>query len=306
MNKIKVIGGLIFTISVLLAILSNKIAKDNRENIISLEKINQQKAFTQEIAKSIFYIYQKRDSSSKILETTIDKFLNRDRNRLLDITSLDTTILWNRFYAKVSKFIKEQNLTTPYSSIILEKLVTDIYTINIDLIVAFDRVIKEKERMYHKYIERYKKIERTFFIILICLLIYLFTQVRDIISFIYRFSKTSKDIIENSSIKGVTPIPIDSKEKKLQEITKNYNHLVEKINLSILNATKSISITTKSIEDIEQNIEDFMELLAVMEDKNSDEIFKKEDAVIESLDTVISLKDKLNSLEKELKELINN
>ncbi len=305
MNKIKVVGSLVFTLLIVLALLSNKIAKDNRENILALEKINQQKAFTQEIAKSILYIYQKRDSSSKILRNTIEKFLNKDKNRLLDITYPNNTLLWNRFYAKVSKFIKEQSFATPYSSIVLEKLVNDIYTINIDLIVVFDRVIKEREIKYHNSIEKYKQIERTLFIILLILLIYLFTQVREIISFIYKFSKTSKDIIEKSTIKGITPIPIDSKEEKLQEITKNYNYLIEKINISILNATKSISITTKSIEAVEQNIEDFMELLAVMEDKNSDEVFKKEDAVIESLDTLISLKDRLNSLKRELKELID-
>jgi len=303
MNKIKIVGGLVFCLSLALAFLSNSISKENRENIISLERITQQKAFTQEIAKSIFYIYKKRDSSSKMLEITIERFLTQDKNRVLDITP-PTISLWNIFYKKVAQFIKEQSFATPYSSIVLEKLVNEIYTINIDLIVAFDRVIKEKEIEYHKDIESYKQIQRVLFMVLIALLIYLFTQVRKIISFIYKFSKTSKYIIENATIKGVLPLSFESKERELQEITKNYNHLIDKINSSINYADKSINITTKSIEAIEHNIEGFMELLATMEDKNSDEIFKKEDAVIESLETLISLKDRLNSLREDLKELI--
>jgi hypothetical protein len=303
MNKIKVVGVLVFTLSIGLAILSNSIAKKNRANITLLEQINRQKAFTQEIAKSIFYLYKKRDSSSKMLEITIQKFLEIERNRLID-SNRKITKLWNVFYLKVANFREKQILLTPYSSMVSEKLVNDIYNINIELIVSFDRLIKKKERDYHNSIEVYKEIQRVLFISLILLLIYLFTQIHEVIGFIQKFSKTSKKIIKNSTIKGIEPIDMELKRRELKEITKNYNSLIEKIDNSIEYANKSINITIESIENVEQNIEDFMELLATMDDKNSDDIFKKEDAVIESLETLISLKDRLESLERELKELI--
>ncbi len=297
MNKIKIISGLIFLLSITLAVLSHTIAQKNRENILFLEKINQQKAFTQEVAKSIFYIYKTGDNSSNILKVTIDKFLKENNNRFLNIKVSKITLLWNRFYLDVDKFLKEQKFTTPYSSIILDRLVNEIYTINLDLILAFDKLIDTKEIEYYRLINRYKNLQRVLFILLFVLLIYLFTQIRDIISFICKFSKTSKTIIKNSTIKGIEPLTIESKEDKLQEVTKNYNYLVEKINRSIEYANKSIVVTIQSIESVEQNIEDFMELLASMENKNSDEIFKKEDIIIESLETLISLKDKLNNLQ---------
>jgi len=302
MNKIKIVGGLIFILSVALAILSNSIAKQNRANIISLERITHQKAFTQEIAKSIFYLYQKRDSSSQIIEKSILKFLDRDKRIL--VYNQKITKLWNRFYAKVAQFRKEQTLLTPYSSIVSDRVVNDIYNINIELIVAFDRLIETKESAYHKSIEKSKKIQRVLFISLIILLIYLFTQVREVIEFIHKFSKTSNSIIQNSTIKGVEPLEIKTKEIELKEITKNYNHLVERINISIEHSSKSINITTKSLEEVEQNIENFMELLATMEDKQSDEVFKKEDVVIEVLEKLGSLNEVLKQLRVELDGLL--
>jgi len=302
MNKIKVVGGLIFILSVALAILSNSIGKQNRANIISLERITYQKAFTQEIAKSIFYLYQNRDSSSKTIDNSISKFLDRDKNIL--VYDKKITKLWNRFYAKVAQFRKQQTLLTPYSSIVSDRVVNDIYNINIELIVAFDRLIETKESAYHKSIEKSKKIQRVLFISLIILLIYLFTQVREVIKFIHKFSKTSNTIIQNSTIKGVEPIEIKPKELKLKEITKNYNHLVKQINSSIEHSSKSINITTKSLEEVERNIENFMELLATMEDKLSDEVFKKEDVIIESLEKLSSLNEIIKQLRVELNGLV--
>ena len=303
MNKIKVVGGLILILSIALALLSNSIARQNRTNILYIEQINHQKAFTQDIAKSILYIYQKRDSSSKALEDSINSFLKKEKNMLVN-SDKSISNLWNRFYLKVSEFRKQQNILTPYSSIESQKLVNDIYNINIELIIYFDELIEKKERAYHNSIEIYKQIQRVLFAILIILLVYLFTQLHEVILFIQKFSKTSKNIIKNSTIKGVKPLDIHSQKEELKEITQNYNYLVKEIDISIENATNSIEQTTNSIEIVEKNIEDFLELVATMEDKRDDDIFKKEDVVIESLDTLIGLKDRLKKLKIELEELV--
>jgi DNA-binding ferritin-like protein len=152
--------------------------------------------------------------------------------------------------------------------------------------------------------EFYKYLERGIFAILILLLTYLFTQIHEIIEFIQKFYRTSKSIREKSTIKGATPLEIETREESLRGITQNYNYLLNKIDSSITYADKSIKVSIGAVEEIEQNIEDFMELIATMEDKKSDELFKKEDKVIDSLETLISLKDRLNILRKNLKELI--
>jgi len=45
MNKIKIAGALVFALSIILALLSTSIAKQNRENSSNLNFINEQKAF---------------------------------------------------------------------------------------------------------------------------------------------------------------------------------------------------------------------------------------------------------------------
>jgi len=302
MNKIKIVGSFIFLLAIILAILSNSIAKESKNNILVIEHLTNQKTFTQEIAKSIMYLYKKQNGSVEILQKSIQEFLDKDENRFINIDK-ETSKLWNKFYFKVSEFLKQQNVSSPYSSIFAEKLLNDIYTINMDLIVAFDKLIKKKQEAYHKSIEYYKKIQRGLFAILIVLLLYLFTQIREIIIFIQKLLKISNNVVKKSTIKEAKKLPIETQEKNIQEITKNYNYLLEQINSSIKYSNQSIDISIKSLEELEKNIENFMELLFKLEEKQ-DEVFKKEDIVIELLETLSVLRDRLKNLQKELNELM--
>jgi hypothetical protein len=303
MNKIKVIIGLIFLLSIILAILSNSMAKESRDNILVIERLTNQKTFTQDIVKSILYLYKKQNGSLDVLETNIQDFLDKDENRFINIDK-KTSKLWNKFYLKVFEFLKQQKVSSPYSSIFAEKLLNNIYTINIDLIVSFDNLIKKKQQYFHASIEYYKKIQRILFIILIFLLLYLFTQLGEIIEFVQKILKISNGIIKKSTIKEVKLLSVDSKEKNIKEIVKNYNYFLKQINNSINYSNKSIDITVNSLEELENNIENFMELLFEIEKKqNNDEVFKKEDILIELLEIFSVLKNKLKALQKELEEL---
>jgi len=115
---------------------------------------------------------------------------------------------------------------------------------------------------------------------------------------------TRKNIIENSTIQGLKPMNIkEIEQEELKEATKNYNHLVEKINSSIAYSSQSMQQTTKSLEKVAKNIEDFMELLSTMQENETDELFKKEDAVIDSLEELMRLRKKLKNLQIELDKL---
>jgi len=92
-------------LSIILALLSTSIAKQNRENSSNLNFINEQKAFIQEISKSIFYIYRNGDNSSKGLDETIKKYLENTKVNESEFTqNRFIIILWNVFYADVQKF----------------------------------------------------------------------------------------------------------------------------------------------------------------------------------------------------------
>jgi len=304
MTKIKVLGGLIFTLSIVLAFLSNFIANESAVQSRSLSFINEQKAFTQEISKSIFYTYRNRDNSSTTLDNSIKSYLNNTKVNESELTQNRLIAkLWNIFYADVQKFRIQQRVTTGYNAVITARLVNRIYHNNVLLVKEFDKTLELKQAKYDKDIEIYKLLQYTLFFILIGLLIYLFTQVHLVILFIQKFSKTSKDIIENSTIQGLKPIK-EIEQGELKEVTKNYNHLIEKINNSIDYSTKSMEQSRKSLEEVERNIEDFMELLSTMQEEKSEALFEKEDVVIDSLDTIMKLRGKLGSLKNDLDNLL--
>ena len=306
MNRIKIVGGLVFLLSIILALLSNFIATQNRINSNSLSFIHEQKAFTQEISKSIFYTYRNDKKSTKTLDETIKNYLeNAELNEDGSTQNRIITKLWNIFYADVERFRRQQKIETGYNPVITAKLVNRIYHNNVLLVNEFNRLIYINQIKYRNDIDAYKKIEYLLFIVLILLLLYLFTQIKDIIEFIQKFSKTSKSIIENSTIEGLKPME-ELKQEELKEATKNYNHLVEKINISINYSTQSMEQTTKSLEEVAQNIEDFMELLSTMQDNESDALFEKEDAVIDSLESLMRLRKKLKNLQRNLDKLTSS
>ena len=297
------VGASLLILSVVLLFLSNFIASENRLNIGTLNYLNQQKAFTQEISKSIFYTYRNSNKSTENLESTIKKYVeNSQKNETKFKQNRVTSTLWNIFYADVQKFRTQQKVSTGYNPVITAKLVNRIYHNNVLLVNEFDKLIQKKQAQYHVNIDSYKKLQYALFFILIALLIYLFTQVKVILEFIQKFSKTSKNIIENSTIQGLEPME-EIEQSELKEATKNYNHLVKKINSSINYSEKAMEQTTKSLEEVEHNIEDFMELLATMNEGESDALFQKEDAVIDSLEMLMKLRERLGSLKGDLDRL---
>jgi len=265
--------------------------------------MDEQKDFTQEISKSIFYLHKTKKSSSKQLESSIKRFLDSMRGQDKPLNQSSTIIpLWNKFYAEVQNFRDQQRVVTAYSPIITEETVNRIYKMNISLVLELNRVIAKEKREHQHRMDRYKNIQYTLFVIWILLLLYLFTEIQEIIAFIQKFSCTSKNIIKNSTIQGIEPIE-EMEQKGLKEATKNYNYLIKKIDSSISYSTKSIEQTTKALEGVERDIEDFMKLLSTMHKSQSDELFQKEDAVIDSLETLMNLKDKLLNLKSDLDKL---
>ena len=296
MNRIKIVGVLVFLLSFLLAFISMEIANKNRTNISTLSSLTQQKSSTQEVSKSIFYIYRNGVRGSKVLDNIkLEKVCVNQNGKI--------TALWNKFYRDVQKFINQQKIATGYNSIITDKLVNEIYHQSVILLNEFDMLIVSKKSHNQQEIEGYRKLQYMLFFILMGLLFYLFSQLHLVIEFIQKFSKTSSKIIKNSTIQGLEPIDIITSKHELKEATKNYNYMVEKMNLSITDSSNSMTVSIKSLEEVAQNIENFMELLSTMHKMKSDELFKKEDAVIDSLETLMCLRKSLKDLQIDLDTL---
>ncbi|WP_373035973.1 hypothetical protein [Sulfurimonas sp.] len=317
MTKIKVAGLLIFILSIALASLSSYISNENRINNNILDTINAQKGFTQEISKNIFYIYRNNNASSQQLDDSIRKFINNLNNKdeiLKNINSEsikkesdEIVILWNQFYLYVQNFRDQRKTVSAYSSILLEQVVNDIYNTNIKLVVEFNKLIKMHNQYFEKTLNSYKNLQYTLFLILALLLIYLFSQIKNVISFMQKFIQTSKDIITNSSIKGLQPISVHNNSSELLEASNNFNFLVDKINNSIRNSSQSIEHSFISLQYLESDIENLLELLCVMDDSESidKELTKKEDTLIQSLEELTSSTIKLENLKSDLDNLVS-
>ena len=307
MFKIKVVSVLIFVLSIILALLFNTISEKNRVNTASMSMINEQKSYTQEISKSILYLYKNRGSSTEQLDSNIEKFLANMVHENEDSPQHDVLVkMWNEFYAVVQKFRKERDVSSAYSSITVDTLVNDIYKKNQKLIIEFNTFIDNKQKHYDEMIERYKNTEYILYFVMVLLLIYLFTQVREIIAFIQTFTSTSKSIIQKSTIKDLKPMKIRENGEALKEATQNFNHLVEKIDKTIVYSQESIAHTTMALEEVEQKIEDLMTLISQMQDEESNALYQKEDAVIDSLETLMNLTNQLKDLEKDLNKLTSS
>ena len=317
MTKIKIVGIFIFTIAIILAFLSNYTSEEDRLNKEQLDIINIQKSFTQEISKNIFYIYKHKYASTSQLDDSIKKFISNLESKERKINPTNSTeiknknkeiiLLWNKFYLLVQNFRDQSEITSAYSRITIDATVNAIYKLNLDLVVKFNELI-EINTIYNKNtINGYKNLQYFLFFILVLLLIYLFTQLQSVISFIQKFTNTSKNIITNSSIKELEPIEVNNNSNELLEASKNFNTIVDRINNSIQRSSSSMQHSYESLELIEDNVEDLLEFLSVMDDGGIDkELTKKEDAIIQSLEELTSVSHKLANLKVDLDNLISH
>ncbi|MCW8838044.1 MAG: hypothetical protein OQK11_05005 [Thiovulaceae bacterium] len=317
MKKIKIVIALIFVLSILIAVIFNHLSEQRRVSNNLLNVINQQKAFTQEIAKNIFYIYKNKSASDKQLDDSIKKFLSNMQNRDRNLQKIDSkalkehsdkiVILWNKFYLEVQNFRDLNKVTVAYSSLILEELVNTIYNLNLDLVVEFNTLID----IYHEELEEkisiYKDIEYVLFFLLVIFLVYLITEIKDLIKFIQKFTSTSKRIISNASVIGIKKIEKMDRIEDVASATDAFNTLVQKIDNSILNATNSIESTHIALNTLENDIENFIELISEMneDDEIDKELTKKEDILIESLEELNISAENLKNLKRNFLEFAN-
>ena len=302
MKKIKIVGFLIVVLSIALVFLFNYISQEEQRFSQQLSQINTQKSYTQEIAKSIFFTHRYKKEFPKAIDKNMYQFLSNlqikeKKDSKIHRFSHDFFELVNQF-----KYVYTGNV--PYNIVILEKLVNDIYKKNMELLVAFNKYETTIQSRYDTTIKQFRTLQYILFVLLILLLLYIFTQVDEIIRFIQQFTKTSDRIMEHASIKGLEPIDIPSHNIDLDIATHNFNTLVSNIDASIKVATDSTTYTIKSLEIVESNIEMLVSLLHKMKNDEKEEIYKKEDVVIESLETLMDLTQYLKSLKKDLEKLI--
>lgn len=306
MKKIKIAGAFIFILSLLLIGLFSYESKLKERHDTLLEIMNEQKNFTQEISKNIFYIYKHPNSSNEVIEKLIKEFLKSRHNKEGGLeNNPQIRELWNKFYLHVQHFRDKINTNSPYYNMLIEKDVKDIYNTNLELILLSTAYIANSQKKHQKQHNMLKKIQYILFFLLIFFLLYLFTQLKGTIAFIQKFLHTSKEIISKSSITNLEPILVDKKNTDVLQAQESFNALVATINESIQSATDSMEHTYKSLEIVQHHIDTLVELIYTMRQESRDkELRQKEDAIIQSFEELsISVKN-LQSLKNSLQSLI--
>lgn len=306
MTKIKFLGAAIFILSLLLALIFTHTHTKSLEYKKTIDTLAKQKDFTQEISKNIFYMYQSKEYATDDLNSLVKLFIDNMNSEDEGIEVNKKIVhLWNKFYLFVQTFRDDIKSNSPYSTITLQRCVKDIYDTNQELIVEFDKLIKLKQDVYAKEQNIFKTTQYLLFVILVTLLIYMFFQLRGVIEFIHRFINSSKNIINNSSIKDLKPIEIEQKNIEIKEAQENFNILVSNIDSSIKNYSKSIEYSNELLIVLERDMEELMEFIYEMnESKRDKELIEKEDIVIQSFEELSACTKKLNNLKDDLNNLI--
>lgn len=306
MKKIKITGAFILILLTILTLIFNQTDRRDSQNSMILFALNQQKEFTQDISKNIFYLSKNRNSDLQNLNNSIKSFLsNMQSNTAYLQTDKEITHLWNQFYLHVEIFRKNINSTSPYSNILVQQSVKDIYATNLKLILEFDKLIKSKKNQFEKEQGMYKILQYSLFFILFALLLYLFLELNSVINFMQKFITLSKNIINDSNIKKLKIIESSSVNIEATEAKNNFNMLVSQIDESIKNSSDSLQDSRQSLLIVEQNIEKFMELIYAMdENPRDDELIQKEDAIIQALEELSKSAKELENLKISLSELL--
>ncbi|MEO1937189.1 MAG: hypothetical protein ABGW85_00995 [Sulfurimonas sp.] len=318
MTKIKLLAGIIFIVALLLAYFSKYASMENERYTKQLKVINEQKAFTQEISKNIFYMYNNGEHSTKMLDDAIKSFVKNMEQRedildeifSVDIQKQHQEIIkeWNHFYLLVQKFRDLNKINSnAYTNMALKELVTEIYDANVHLIEAFDTLIDLYKEEFERFNHLSKVVHIALYIALLLLLLYFFTQLKYIIAFIQRFLQRSKSIVRQKSVKGIEPIEKVSHDQEIDAAVENFNTLVEKIDISIDDSSLAIERASDSLEEIEKRIEELLDFMSSVDNDRfyDKEMIKKEDILIEALDELTTSLQKLHKLKENIKTFNN-
>jgi energy-coupling factor transporter transmembrane protein EcfT len=225
MTKIKSIGILILLLIILLLVVMNIKSNNNIANLNQLDKIYKQKEYTQSLAKNIFFIYKnKNECKANITQILKQLKLYMDK----EDKNLD------RFYENVVLFRDNIKVRTAYSDLILTKLVNKIYQLNFNLVIKFNKKIKEKQISNKATLQQYINIQYGIFILLILLLVYLLIYTfRANSSFDKLIAKIDKSINDIDSIESnieniinIDTTPSKSAIKKEDKIIESLDELL--------------------------------------------------------------------------------
>ena len=237
MKQIKIISFIIVVLFINLFFISLNISKNN-QNLNNLkDNINIQKYITQDISKEVMYLYKNKHINYNHLKDSLKIFkLNQENIKSKKILNQS-----KEFIHLVDEFENQMKHPTPYSTIIIDKLVQQIYFVTFHILQSCDNLLAKKSKIYKKSIESQNDIRNIIFISL-------FISFGYLIFYIIKYKSNFEILIDKieNSINSIDQIE-QTVEKYLQETpnVKDEDIIIESLEELMNSSIKLKQLQTK-------------------------------------------------------------
>jgi nitrate/nitrite-specific signal transduction histidine kinase len=320
-TKIRFIGILFIVLMTSIIATTIYLNEKNKKDALLINIAGKQRMLTQNISKNIFYIYHNDNSSySELDSSTIEFIYNlnslKEGNSLIGISKVPTDeiakqlskveVLWNNFHKKIDDFKELVQKRDKSEESNLKNIVTSVYDTNTILLTEVDNLVS----MYTTYSEQKSNyveyLQYIFALIILSLMIYSFSQLKNMEENAKRFFEESKRIMNNNVNEPLTPMKIVA-EKEIVDATDTINCFIEKINSAMVYSSNAIEQSKNASIKLEEITDEFDKIIDDLTNSAdiSKQLNKSEDIVIQSQENLMSSTKKLQELRNELDKLLN-
>lgn len=321
-RKIRIIG--VFFIILMTSIILSTIYlnEKNKKDALVINIAGKQRMLTQNISKNILYLYHNNSHSfSQLDNSTVEFIYNlnslKKGNDLTGISKAPTAsiaeqivrveILWNNFNKNIEKFkelLVQNNIQNKEN---LKNIVDTVYNTNTPLLNEVDKLVS----MYTNYTEHktdyLRYIQYLFGFIILLLMGYSFTQLKNMEDNAKKFFEFSKKVVENTNNEPLEPFQIEA-EKEIVEATDTINCFIKKVNSAVDYSSQAIEQSKNASIKLEEITDEFNKVIDELTHSTdiSAQLDKSEDMVIQSQEDLINSTKKLQELKKELDSLLTS
>ena len=320
-TKIRFIGILFIVLMTSIIATTIYLNEKNKKDALLINIAGKQRMLTQNISKNIFYIYHNDNSSySELDSSTIEFIYNlnslKEGNSLIGISKVPTDeiakqlskveVLWNNFHKKIDDFKELVQKRDKSEESNLKNIVTSVYDTNTILLTEVDNLVS----MYTTYSEQKSNyveyLQYIFALIILSLMIYSFSQLKNMEENAKRFFEESKRIMNSNVNEPLTPMKIVA-EKEIVDATDTINCFIEKINSAMVYSSNAIEQSKNASIKLEEITDEFDKIIDDLTNSAdiSKQLNKSEDIVIQSQENLMSSTKKLQELRNELDKLLN-
>lgn len=321
-TKIKSIGALFIFLMATVIFITVYLNNKNKKDALIINIAGKERMLTQKMSKSIFYLYHNKKTNFSELNSASEEFIQnlnslKNGNKLTGITPVPNDnigqqlykveILWKDFFNNINEFKKLQLNDDIQSKKQLLIIVENIYNTNNILLNEVDNLVTKYTLYAESKTDSIKNFQYVAALLIVLLIIYSFSQLKDIEDSANQFLEFSKKVARDEN-EQLQTIKIDAKEKEILEVTDTFNCFINKVNLAVSESAVAMEHSKNASAKLEEITDEFDKILDELENSKdiNNTLNKSEDMIIQSTEDLMNSTKKLQELKKELDTLINS